>query len=1127
MDHVLKKWAELPPQKRQVLKMMLKEEGIDFLSIPIVRHPRNRESYPLSFGQQRLWFLEQFEPGSPLYNIPFAIRLKGKLDVAALEQSLRELVRRHEILRTVFCNQQGEPRQVIREQLDVPLKQFDLSGLAPADQEQEVPRLARQWARQPFDLENGPLFRYQLLRLAEDEHIFLLTMHHIISDGWSTGVLVAEVAQLYTAFHKGRPSPLPELAVQYVDYAIWQREWMDEVGLEDHLKFWKQELAGIPELLELPTDRPRPRLQTYNGATLKFQIPENLSKQLQQLCKQQDVTLFMLLLAAFQTLLFRYSGQDDLTVGTPVANRNHSEIEHLIGFFVNTLVLRGNFEERPTFREYLQRVKTQTLEAFAHQDMPFEKLVEVLQPSRDMSHTPLFQTMFVLHNTPLQPLQLPDLTIEVLDLDTGMAKFDLILNVFETGAYLDGFIEYNTDLFTETTIQRMVNHYTRLLWGIVRDPDCSVVEIPMLSAEERKALVGQGGGVIQQAPPRTTVMERIAHHAKKIPNAVAVRIGKDQLTYAELEQRSSQLAQYLQRRGVQPGAFVGLGVDRSLDMVVGLLAIWKIRAVYVPLDPDYPLERLEYIARDAGLGAILTHARLKGLFEDIPVEKIVLDKERPLRSQKAVDFEVFSPYPEDSAYVIYTSGSTGLPKGVVVSHQALAEHILQMVSIYQVTPEDRYLAFAAMNFDAALEQTLTPLVAGATLVLRDGDVWLPADFHQKVKQYQLTVINPPTVYWEELAYEWAQQPERATDLPIRLVIAGGDAMHLEAVRRWHQTPLRTVRLLNAYGPTEATITTSLYEVPLDYETSVGLPVVPIGQPLPNRKYYILDEIGQPVPDGIPGELYIGGHMLANGYLHRPDLTARHFVPDPFTNDDGARMYRTGDRVRRRLDGQLEFLGRVDTQVKVRGFRIELGEIETILNGHNQIQQAVVAVRAEAGGQKRLVAYFKPAKGAPVSITHLRTYLRQRLPEYMIPAIFMEVDHFPKTPSGKIDRRALPEPEGLRPELSSRYLAPRTPIEQELAQIAAEVLKLDRVGVQDNFFELGGHSMLAVKVIARIQEKYQVNLPLRTLFESPTVEGLAMAITQLQAQQQDHQQLEQLLDELENLSDEDARKLLNE
>ncbi|NOX38150.1 MAG: amino acid adenylation domain-containing protein [Calditrichaeota bacterium] len=1127
MDEVLKKWAELPPQKRQVLKMMLKEEGIDFLSIPIVRHPRNQESYPLSFGQQRLWFLEQFEPGSPLYNIPFAIRLKGKLDVAALEQSLRELVRRHEILRTVFRSEQGEPRQVIREQLDVPLKQFDLSGLSPADQAQEVQRLARQWARQPFDLENGPLFRYQLLRLKEDEHVFLLTMHHIISDGWSTGVLVAEVAQLYTAFRQGQPSPLPELPVQYVDYAIWQREWMDESGLEDHLKFWKQELAGIPDLLELPTDRPRPRVQTYNGATFKFQIPEDLSRQLRQLCKQEDVTLFMLMLAAFQTLLFRYSGQEDLTVGTPVANRNHSEIEHLIGFFVNTLVLRGNFEDRPTFREYLKRLKARTLDAFAHQDMPFEKLVEVLQPSRDMSHTPLFQTMFVLHNTPLQPLQLPDLTIEVLDLDTGMAKFDLILNVFEAGTHLDGFIEYNTDLFTEGTIQRMVNHYLTLLQGIVQNPDRSVVDIPMLPPEERQALVGELAGTIQQETPKTTVLERIAHHAKKTPDATAVRIGEEQLTYAGLERASSQLAQYLHQRGVGHGAFVGLGVDRSLDMVVGLLAIWKVGAVYVPLDPDYPLERLEYIAQDAGLACILTHARLKELFGNIPVEKIVLDEERQQISQMSAESVGRPAQPEDPAYVIYTSGSTGLPKGVVVRHAALAEHIIQMASIYQVTPEDRYLAFAAMNFDAALEQTLTPLVAGATLVLRDGDIWLPADFHQKVKHYQLTVINPPTVYWEELAYEWSQHPDRAADLPIRLVIAGGDAMHLEAVRRWHQTPLKGVRLLNAYGPTEATITTSLYEVPQDYETSVGLPVVPIGQPLANRKYYILDENDQPVPIGVPGELVIGGHMLADGYLHRPELTARHFVPDPFAGDPGARMYRTGDRVRRRPDGQLEFLGRVDTQVKIRGFRIELGEIETVLNGHEQIQQAVVTVREEAGGQKRLVAYFKPKKKAQVSINALRTYLRQRLPEYMIPALFMEVEAFPKTPSGKIDRRALPEPEGVRPELSSRYVAPRTPIEQELAQIAAEVLGLDRVGVQDNFFELGGHSMLAVKVIARIQEKYQVNLPLRTLFESPTVEGLAMAITQLQAQQQDDEQLEQLLDELENLSDEEARKLLNE
>ncbi len=1127
MNQVLKKWAELPPKKRQVLKLMLKEEGIDFLSIPIVPHPRNQDSYPLSYGQQRLWFLEQFEPGSPLYNIPFALRLTGPLNVKALEKSLREIVQRHEILRTVFRSRQGEPRQVIRERLDVPLPQFDLSSLSREEQDREVQRLARQEARQPFDLENGPLFRYRLLRRSRNEHVFLLTMHHIISDGWSTGVLVAEVAQLYQAFCEDKPPPLPELPVQYVDFALWQREWMDEMGLERHLQFWKRELEGIPEVLELPTDRPRPAVQTYNGATYKFRLSKKLTAGLRHLAQQEDATLFMVLLAAFQTLLYRYAGQEDLTVGIPVANRNHSELEPLIGFFVNTLVMRGSFEERPTFRKYLRGVKSHTLEAFAYQDMPFEKLVEVLQPSRSTRHTPLFQTMFVLHNTPMQPLRLSDVTLEVMDIDAGMAKFDLIVNVFEQGEFLEGFVEYNTDLFDRTTIQGMVRHYRTLLAGIVENPDRRVNAISLLSAEERGVLLEDMAGMVHEEPPAESVIHWIARNARKQPDAEAVCIGDQSLTYRELEHASNRLANYLKNRGIPPGAFVGLGVERSLEMVVALLAVWKIGAVYLPLDPDYPRERLEYMIQDAQLACLITQSSLQELFADIRVPTVILDRERDQILQENDSIDDLPLQPEEPAYVIYTSGSTGLPKGVMVGHGALAEHIRCMVEFYQVTPNDRYLAFAAMNFDAALEQTLTPLVAGATLVIRDGDVWLPSEFHQKVRRYGLTVINPPTVYWEELARHWAQHPEQASDLPIRLVIAGGDAMHREAVRQWHRSPLRGVRLLNAYGPTEATITTSIYEVPADYDRTVGLPVVPIGKPLKNRRYYILDEQGEPVPVGVPGELYIGGRRLADGYLRHPEWTAERFLPDPFAGRPDARMYRTGDRVRWRPDGTVEFLGRVDTQVKIRGFRIELGEIEALLNAHDAVRQAVVVARKDEEGQKRLVVYYTPEKAAHVSVQQLRNDLKQRLPDYMVPALFVELNSFPQTPSGKIDRRALPEPEGIRPELSSQYVAPRTPVEQELARIAAEVLGLDRVGVQDNFFELGGHSMLAVKVIARIQEQYRVDIPLKTLFESPTVEGLAMTITQLQAQQQDEKQLEQLLNELENLSDEEARKLLNE
>ena len=1129
MSISLENWVTLSSEKRALLKQLLKEEGLDFNAIPIVAQPRNRKAYPLSYSQQRLWLLEQLEPGSPLYNIPFALKLKGNLNIPALEKSLNAIIQRHEILRTVFRDNLGTPEQIILPELTVPLKIEDIRHLDTAAQETEVNRIGRMEATTPFNLSEGPLIRYRLLQLGDDEFVFFITMHHIVSDGWSTGILVSEIVPLYEAFVAGKTPQLPPLPIQYVDFALWQREWMDETGLADHIEYWKQALEGMPEVLELPTSRPRPPVQTYNGDVHEFRFNPELANAMRQFARQQDVTLSMLLTAGLEILLYRYSQQDDFGLGIPIANRNRSEIESLIGFFVNTLVIRANLENNPTVTEFLHRVKQTMVDAYAHQDMPFEKLVEILQPSRDMSYSPLFQVMFVHHNTPLKPLELPNLTIEVLPINTGTAKFDLVFNIFEDPDTFRGIIEYNTDLFDAEFVAGMARHLQHIFQQMVQEPQKTVDAFALADESEAKATLQLGVGEAVPPAPEETVLEAIEAQGTARPDALAVIIGETTITYRKLLEMAEGIAAKLVEKGVRPGDTVGVFMERNVLLVPAILGIWKAGGIYVPLDPDYPKDRLQYIARDARLKIVITTEQLVDAAAELEAPAVAIQAETlPAAGKTGVKIPS-APTGDMPAYIIYTSGSTGEPKGVVVGHRALAQHIHQCVQLYAVTPEDRYLQFAAMNFDAALEQTLVPLVAGATLVLRDGAIWTTAEFHQKIKKYGLTVINPPTPYWEQLAAEWARHPETVENVPVRLVIAGGDAMHVEAVRQWHQTPLGKVRLLNAYGPTETVITASVYEVPADYEHRINKPVVPIGTPLPNRRFYVLDSRGNPVPEGIPGELYIGGCCLADGYWQREALTTERFVPDPFLGGE-ARMYRTGDRVRwvrTPDDVVLEFLGRVDFQVKIRGFRIELGEIEAVLAAHPQIDNAVVNAVRDEQDNVFLVGYYIPKGKDTLNQNELKQYLKSRLPEYMVPAVFMELESFPRTPGGKINRRLLPRPKMDRSVLGTEYVAPRTPLEKELAQLAAEALGVEKVGIHDNFFELGGHSMLAIQYIARIQEKYGVELSLRALFENPTVDGIARAITRQQAEAQDDDLLEELLDEIENLSDEEIRRLLED
>jgi len=1110
------------------------------LSAPSIEPiPRDGE-LPLSFGQQRLWFLDRLEPGSPLYNNFAALRLTGTLNVSALEQCLNEIVRRHESLRTTFSEAEGQPIQIIVPELTLSLPVVDLTHLSEVEQEAKVLELAVQEARQSFDLTHGPLLRVTLLRLAEDgspgggEHVIFVTMHHIISDGWSVGVLIQEVAALYEAFSAGKPSPLPELPIQYADYAHWQRQWLQGEVLETQIAYWKQQLDH-PPVLELPTDRPRPAIQTSRGANQWFELPQNLSQALEDLSQQEGATLFMTLTAALQTLLYRYTEQEDICVGSPIANRNRAETEGLIGFLLNTLVIRTDLSGDVTFRELLGRVREVALGAYAHQDLPFEMLVEALQPERDMSRSPLFQVMFDLQIAPLPALELPDLTFSLLKVDNGTAKFDLALSMEQGEDGLSGYLNYNTDLFDAATITRMLGHFHTLLEGIVADPGQRISALPLLAKAERQQLLVEWNHTAI-APKRYQSIPRLFEaQVEQRPDAVAVILNEKQLSYGELNRRANQLAHYLRKLGVGPEVIVGLLVERSVEAMVGILGILKAGGAYLPLDPANPRERLAFILGDAQVPVLLTHSHLAdGLYATRNTQHVYLDTDWERIAQESDENPVSEATAESLVYVIYTSGSTGKPKGVLISNGAIANHCRDIREHFELSASDRVLQFASYVFDQSVEQILVTLTTGATLVLRGIEVWPPADFSRVVSDFGLTVVNLPPAYWHQWVQDWDKAGVQVPEDQLRLVIIGGDVVLPETLRLWQSTPMRSARLLNAYGPTETTITALTYDIPPGFDGSR----VPIGRPPANRTIYILDKRGEPVPVGVPGELHMGGAGLARGYLKRPELTAASFIPDPFpppsvpplagggTGGVGARLYKTGDLARYLPDGNVEFLGRVDHQVKLRGFRIELGEIETVLGRHQAVREAVVLAWEDEPGSKRLVAYVVPTAEHPSSlISELRSSLKESLPEYMVPSAFVTLDALPLTSSGKVDRRALPAPDRARPELGGAYVAPRTLVEEELVRMWAEVLNVERVGVHDNFFDLGGHSLMATQLISRVRATYQVDLPLRRLFETPTVAGLATLIEETLVEQEDDEELAQLLAELEGLSEDEARELL--
>ena len=1074
-----------------------------------------QEELPLSFAQQRLWFFEQLEPGNPAYNRPVALRLTGQLQAQVLERCLSEIVHRHEVLRANFRTDGGQPTQVISPHLKLDLTIIDLSHLQDSERKAETLRQAVNESRQAFDLAHGALFRTRLYRLGDEEHLLLIVTHHSVFDGWSENVLLNEIAALYSSLLKEEPPSLPDLTVQYADYALWQQKQFQGDAWEKDFTYWKRSLNKPFPPLNLPTDRPRAAVQTYRGARRTFTLPVSLAEQLRELSCGEQVTLFMTLLAAFKTLLYRYTGQEDISVGVPTAGRNRVETEPLVGVFINTLVLRTDLSGDPSFRELLRRTRNAAVEAYRHQDLPFEKLIEVSRVERDLSRHPLFDVMFQQRSLPKLPVTMPGLEIDSIDLDIGTAKFDLTLEIVDRSDALECRFEYNTDLFNADTILRMGGHYQTLLEGIIANPEQRLFALPLLTRYEKHQLLTEWNGTERDFPKQKCIHQLFEEQVERSPDAIAVVFEEQQLTYRELNQRANQLARYLRKFGAGPEALVGLCIERSLDMIVGLLGILKAGGAYVPLDPEYPKERLAFMLEDTQPPVLLTRRRLLNRVPDYAGQRICLDEDwDKIAQENEANFESGATA-HNLAYVIYTSGSTGTPKGVLVEHQGLCNLTDEQVQRFRVNPADRVLQFASLSFDASIFEIALALRAGARLYLCTLEALLVgSESKDFLSHHEITIAHlPPSVL--------ATIPP--AELPaLTLVCVGGEACSAQLVRQWASGR----RFFNLYGPTEATVWATIASCDSDDER------VYIGQPIANSQIYILDAHQELVPTGVPGELSIGGVGVARGYLNRPELTAEKFVPNPFAGDPGARLYRTGDLARYRVDGRIEFLGRIDQQVKIRGFRIELREIESALRQHPAVRESVVAAREDVDGDasvrratgKRLVAYVVGKTDRFPSINELRNFLKTKLPEHMIPAAFVFLGSLPLTANGKVDRKALPAPDQRRPELEEAFVAPRTIIEEIVAHIWSDVLQLEKIGIHDNFFALGAHSLLATQMIARIRQLLGTELPLRAVFEATTVEKMTVMIIQEQSKQSNQEDVAAILSEVESLTDKAAERL---
>ncbi|MCA9953886.1 MAG: amino acid adenylation domain-containing protein [Anaerolineales bacterium] len=1079
--------SNLSENKRALLEQRLQKARAKE-NKPVAISPRPADAPAvLSFSQRRLWFLSQWQPDNPAYNMRLMLRLVGDLDVDALYQAFMTIMQRHEVLQMVYqagdAQAAGEPFQTAHPQPTLTLDQIDLRHLPSAEREDELYRLAHEEIHRPFDLAHDLPIRTTLLRVAADEHVLVLTIHHIATDDWSWRVLIEELMASYRAFSEGEAVELPELPIQYADFAHWQRTWLEENVLEKQLNYWRQQLQDVPAEMELPTDRPHPPIRTYAGANYTFPLPLTLSAAVQNMAQELGVTPFMILLTALQLLLQRYTGQDDIVVGSPIAGRNRSEIEGLIGFFVNTLVFRTDLTGNPTVADVLQQVRETTLAAYEHQDLPFERLVEELHPERSLSHTPIFQVLFNYHNAPRSTLALPNLRVERLPVESDTAKFDLSLAVVDTDDGIRATFNYNVDLFNEETIARMAGHFATLLEGMVSDPQQPIHELPLLTPAERQQIESWHGDTAV-FPPITSVQQIFEAQVEQTPENTAVSFEEQSYTYAELNQRANQLAHHLQRLGVKPDMRVGLFVDRSLEILVGILGVIKAGGAYVPIDPIYPPDRIHFMLEDVGASILLTQAELAPELPDLgEIEIIALDADWPTVAQNSSANPPVCVEPNNLMYLLFTSGSTGQPKGVAVEHRNFVNYIQGLPKHLEVPAGLSYAMVTTFSADLGSTNVFGALCTGGQVHIisyeRAADPPALADYFSR---HPIDVMKLVPSHFEALQAFSGPEPF----IPKHRLIFAGEACPWETIAQV-QAVRPDCAIQNYYGPTETTVSALTFLVParpLDVHTTA----VPLGNPLPNVRAYILDAQRRFVPVGVPGELYIGGRGVSRGYLNRPELTEQRYLPDPWATEPGATMYRTGDRARYLPDGNIEFLGRIDQQVKIRGYRVELGEIEAILTEDKTVQDVAVILREDTPGDKRLVAYVVPADGQveEVNFTPLRDFLRERLPSYMVPTAFVPLAKIPLNPNGKVDRKALPLPEYGRSTTAAEFIAPRSPLETDIAAIWADVLEIEQVSIDDNFFDLGGESFKAIRVVRQIGDGVSV----MDLFKYPTIRELA-------------------------------------
>ena len=1081
MASVNKQISELDKEERELLEFLLSDEGINLSRMLIIPEKRESDIAPLSFSQESMWFLRQTEPSNPFYSKAAAIRLKGELNLKAFIQTLSSIVQRHEVLRTVFPSIDGRPFQVIQPAQSLNLSTVDLGDIFEPEREAELLKLIAEASRIPFDIEREPSLRLILMHISDTDQVLFFSLHHMISDAWSGGILVREMTALYNAFSNDNPSPLPDLPIQYADFAVWQRKKIQGDVLESELAYWMKQLSGSLPILKLPTNRPRLAIHTVNSEEFRFEISSHLTESLRSLSRSEGVTLFMTFLASFKALLYRYTGEKDLLVGTPITNRSQKELEGLIGMFINTLVLRTSLTRDTTFGELLGKVREVALGAYAHQELPYEKIVEELNPTRSLSHTPVCQVWFVFHDESLPRLEMSGLSLIPIEIHNKATRFEMILDLVQTPSGIDGCFEYNTDLFSREMIGRMVGHYKILLEEVTANPNKRLSELNILPAAERNQILNDFNEHKLSYDQHPFIGSWFSRQAEQTPDAIALVFEDEQLSYGELNKRANQLAYQLRKQGVEPDVRVGICVGRGMDMVIALLGVLKAGGAYIPLDPSYPQERLEFMLSDSHSSILVTHQQLARDYSGSHIKVIYLDQPQDDFFSEDEAGIVERVLPENLAYLIYTSGSTGKPKGVMITQRGFRNYLAWAISEYKVSETTDSVIQTSISFDLTITALFSPLLVGGRVnLLADGaSVGDLADVLDKGIGYGLLKITPTHLTALNSLLAESEPKQRS-----RVLIVGGEALRSETIQGWRNLS-EDCRIINEYGPTETVVGSCIFEL---LDRPQGYDSVPIGTPIANTQLYILDAEMQPVPGEIPGDIYIGGDGLARGYFNRPEVTAEVFIPNPFSQEPGTRFYRTGDKGKFLEQGVMAFLGRSDHMVKIRGYRVEMGEIESVLCQHPAVREAVVIDWDQNENDKRLAAYWVGEKDE-ITVSELKSYVRAELPDYMVPSVFMVLDALPLTPSGKIDRKALPPPDHTRADIQQEYVAPSSQQQKILADIWSEVLGVEQVGIHDNFFKLGGDSILSILIISRAKQAGFHFTP-KQMFQYQTIAELA-------------------------------------